>query len=106
MSYELSFSEEFFFGEGEPCDASEFYVNDDGEPSTLWSAIQMWHEEFPEDWKRMAKDVFGVPLKEAELLTVDAVMNKIRATSVCSNINSPVEVWIDPAGEYRLKVHS
>jgi hypothetical protein len=106
MSYELSFSEEFFFGEGEPYDASELYVNDAGEPSTVWSAIHVWKERNPKEWKNMAKEVFGVPLKESELLTIDAVYEKIRATSVCSNLSSPVEVWVDPAGDYRMQVHS
>lgn len=105
MAYELSFSPEFFLGEGEPYDRSDLCVNRKGKPTSVWSAIAMMAQEEPQNWKNMAKEVFDLPQKDAHLLMAEAVLDKIRETNTCSNLSSPVEVWIDSDGTYTVEVY-
>jgi hypothetical protein len=98
MAFDLSFSAEFFFAEGEPYDRSGNAVDDQGRPISVWSAINMMEEAA---WSNMAYDVFGC---EAEYLTPEAVLDRIRKTDTCSNLTTPVKVWIDEAGFYRVEV--
>lgn len=104
MSFELSFSEEFFLGEGEPYDRPDLCANDDGRPTSVWSAILVWHHEYPEEWRAMASKLWDLYGDDAELLTGEAVLERIRETNTCTDLSSPVEVWIDSEGEFRLQV--
>lgn len=101
MAYSLSFSEEFFLAEGEPYDRSDRAVNSEGKPVSLYSAICMMPDE---QWKEIAADLFNLK-GEPGLLAPEAVFEMARETGTCSNLNSPVEVWIDSDGEYRVKVY-
>ena len=98
MSYELSFSEEFFLAEGEPYDRSNDAVNADGKPISVWSAITMMSD----DERKALAEYFEV---EPEYLTAETVLDKIRETNTCSNMNSPVEVWVDPEGYHTVMVY-
>lgn len=102
MSYELSFSPEFFLAEGEPYDSDEDYPAE--KPRSVWQAIGCFFRDEPEQWTSMAKDVFELDAKHAKLLMAEAVLEKIQETNTCTNLRSPIEVWIDPEGVYRLKV--
>lgn len=93
MAYSLSFSE-------------AFYVDDDFDditpserPTSVYQAILSIQEE---EWKQIAHDVFGA---DPEHLDPIAVLDKIRETDTCSNLDSPVEVWIDEEGWHRLEVY-
>ena len=100
MSYELSFSPEFFFAEAEPYDRSDHAVNAKGEPVSVWSAIHM----MPDDkWIAMCEDLF--PGINPEIVSPDAVLMKIQDTNTCSNLNSPVRVWIDENGDHTVEVY-
>ena len=50
----------------------------------------------------MAKDVFGV---EHGNLDPRTVLEKVRETDTCSNLDSPVHVWIDEEGFYGVDVY-
>jgi len=97
MSYELSFSETFFFGE---CDPYETDIT--ATPTSVYAAICCCKELDPDKWQDIAAEVFQV---EPDLLTEEAVMRKIRKTDTCSNLNVPVRVWIDEQGWYKLEVY-
>ena len=53
-------------------------------------------------WASLARDVFGC---EPEYLNIEAVLQKIEATNTCLNLDSPVEVLIDPDGEFTVLVY-
>ena len=101
MSFELQFSHEFFLAEGEPYDRSDLALNADGNPMSIWSAICKMKEDKPELWAAMARDVFEC---EAECLTEEKVLGRIQRTDTCSNLNSPIEVYVDPYRSYSVKV--
>ena len=96
MSFDLSFSAEFFFAEAEPYDGG-YGVQE--RPWSVWMAI---HSMSQEDWTRMAEDVFSV---DAKYLTPETVLDKIRETNSCANLNTPVEVYIDEGGWHSIYVY-
>jgi hypothetical protein len=92
MSYELSFSPEFFAGdpdEDEDCRSH---------PTNVRAALFAMPRT---KWNEMARDVFNV---DGDYLEVWDVMDKIQETNSCSNLSVPVEVWIDEQGYYTVKV--
>lgn len=103
MSFSLSFSPEFYYAPGEPYDCSNLSLNSQGKPYSLFSAIQVWADEHPEDWAELAREHFA--LDKPELLMVEGVVQKCRETDTCTDIRVPVEVWIDPEGDYRVLVY-
>ncbi len=101
MSFELTFSEEFFLAEGEPYDRPDLALNKQGKPISVYSAIQM----IPiERYKALAREVFGMTDGFCASLTAEVVLNRIRETNTCTNLQSPVSVWIDKNGDYRVSV--
>lgn len=103
MSFELGRRPAFLLAEGEPF-RPDAALNAEGKPVSVWSAIGYWKENNPEAWRAMAKEVFGLRGKHAELLMGEAVLDRIQETNTCSNATNSVEVWIDAEGEYRLEV--
>ena len=100
MSYELQFDESFFFAEGEPDDSS---VPIKEQPVSVWEAILAMKQNEPKKWEHMACEVFDMP---SDLyLAESTVMDKIRETNSCSNLNSPVQVWVDEGGYFTLSVY-
>lgn len=98
-SYELSFSPEFFFSEGEPYD----YLGDTKRPVSVWAAVEGMRLHNPEQWAELAKEVFG--LDNPEYLTSETVMDKIQETNTCGTLSSPVDVYIDPEGWFSVDVY-
>lgn len=98
MSYELSFSPGFFLAEGEPYDAAV----GDGCPCTVWQAIVQMKRDEPDEWDEMAQAVFGV---EGAHLDEESVLLKIQETNMCTDLASPVDVWIDEEGDYTVTVY-
>ena len=43
----------------------------------------------------LAPSIFGC---DWEQLTTEMVLEKIKETNTCSNVDFPIEVWIDPEG--------
>jgi len=102
MSFSLSFSPAFFLAEGEPYDRSDLALNAEGEPYSVWSAICLMQEKRKRDWNAMAREVFGC---KGQHLTVETVLERIQQTDTCGTLTTPVDVWIDPDGDYRIDVH-
>jgi hypothetical protein len=94
MSYSLSFSEAFYVG----ADAER--IEPSARSTTVYQAILSLRQNA---WRKIARDVFGL---SAEQLTPETVLAKIIETNTCSNLEEPVEVWIDPHGTYSLAVYS
>ncbi len=105
MSFELSFSPEFFLAEGEPYDRPDMALNSEGQPTSVWSAIGHMFDNDKKAWRSMALNVFGLRAAHADILMAEAVLSKIEETNTCTSLTSPVEVWIDEKGDYRLKVY-
>ena len=103
MTFALSFSPEFFLAEGEPYDRKDIAVNDKGEPISVYSALCMMYDNEPEKWKALARDVYG--LAPGKFLDPETVLTTVQETNTCTNLSSPVEVWIDKNGDYRIKVY-
>lgn len=99
MAYSLSFGPEFFMSDGEPYDgASE--PNSEGNPTTVCAAIVAMSDDA---WNEMCADVF--PSADPEHITPDMVLEQIQQVDTCSNLSSPVEVWIDADGYHTVKVY-
>jgi len=93
MLYALSFAEEFF------CDGDPDTVQPARRPSSVYQAIVSLREE---KWNEIAREVFHI---EPEGLDPMTVLDRIRQTNTCSNLDSPVQVWIDEEGWYDVLVH-
>lgn len=102
MSYCLSFSPEFFFAEGEPYDRSDHALNSDGKPVSVWSAIEL---ALADNETRVQIASYVLPEgSNPDWLTAEAVLSAIEATDACTDLSSPVEVWIDSTGSCTLEV--
>lgn len=96
MAFDLSFSPEFFQLPGELYDGAE-YPHGDRPYSVLGALRAMDDVEFEE----MARHYFMV---EPDFLTVEMVLERIERTNTCTNLSSPVVVWIDDEGLYTIRV--
>ncbi len=94
MSYSLSFSEEFFAED----DVARMVPS--ARPTSIYQAILSTRENA---WREIARDVFGV---SADRLAPETVFAKVIETNACSNLDDPIDVWIDPAGTHVLRIHS
>lgn len=93
MPYALSFSERFFL----PDDPEQITCSD--KPTSVYAALLKMRQE---TWDRMAREVFDSDPDRLDLLFV---LDRIRETNTCSNLDSPVQVWIDPDGWYDVLVY-
>ena len=93
MSYALSFSPEFFVGDESDAAAPS------ATPTSVRQAIASLSEAA---WRELAAAVFDV---RPEALSPESVFEQVVATNACTNLNEPVEVWIDRQGDYRLLVY-
>jgi hypothetical protein len=97
MAFELSFAPEFFIGPHDlEVETSE--LHEEGRPTSVFQAIMAMDDD---EWETLANDIFKV---EMQYLEVDMVLERIREIDTCSTLSSPVEVWIDREGWFRLKV--
>jgi len=99
MAFELSFSPEFFFAEGEPYDGG---TEPSERPISVWNALESMRVLHPDQWEKLAQEVFN---EEGKFLIEETVLEKIQETNTCRNLNSPVEVYIDPKGYFTIKVY-
>ena len=95
MTYALSFSPDFLRDEA-----------DDGMARTVkkrpTSVAQALANLSGKTWSRLAREIFR---GEPEFLDVETVMQKIEETNTCLNLNSPVEVCVDPDGDFAVLVY-
>lgn len=93
MSYGLSFSDRFFYSEQpEQTQCSE-------RPTSVYQAVLSMREEA---WQQVARDVFHA---DSQRLDLDTVMDRVCQTDTCSDLSSPVDVWIDPEGLHTVAVY-
>lgn len=98
MAFELSFTDEFFFGED--CDFYDRLPTKSDRPTSVLQALVSMEGK---EWTEMAMEVFGKD--RAEYVEYHDVMGKIRETNTCSDLRPPVEVWIDEGGWHRVSVY-
>jgi len=85
MTYALSFSRDFIDGpESNP-------------PTSVYGALRQMSQE---TWADLAERVFGV-----DQLDIETVLRRVEETNTCLNLDSPVEVFIDPEGEFTVQVY-
>lgn len=94
MAFGLSFSEEFFWGDGR----SELERSE--RPTSLAQAILSMPDD---EWIGYCKDIFGRYMLGRPSLG-DAV-EKARQVDTCMSLESPVEVWLDEDGCYTVLVY-
>ena len=97
MAFSLSFADAFYMIEGD-----DELSPDDMEgrtPVTVYQALLAMDDE---TWEEMAKDVFNC---DPDCLDRDMVIEKIRETDTCSDLTSPVSVWIDDEGNFTIEVY-
>ena len=74
-------------------------------PTTV---VQALFNMSKKQWADMARDVFGCNSPHALSTTymdLETVFSKVIETDTVSNLNSPVEVWIDEDGYYTVYVY-
>ncbi|MCQ3921646.1 MAG: hypothetical protein DPW13_11920 [Planctomycetes bacterium] len=92
MSYAHSFAPEFY---GDPDNP---HVTP--RPTTVVDALA----SLPEDrWSELIRDVF--PGRKPEHVALDEVLERVIETNTVSNLDVPVEVWIDSDGFHRVRVY-
>jgi hypothetical protein len=101
MSFNLQFSPEFFFAEGEPYDRSDLALNWRGKPVSLYSAACYVQINMARMWDDMAQDLFDC---SGSMLLPEMVVERAKETNACTDLSSPVQVWIDSDGKWTLRV--
>jgi len=95
MAYALSFAEEFFWGDP---DIPPETLRPSDRPTSVYQALVSLSAH---EWAELARDVFGVTPDRLEISTVIA---RIQETNTCGSLASPVDVFVDADGWYRLLV--
>ena len=96
MAYALSFSSEFLRNES---DDGFVARTPDERPNSVTQALANLSRR---SWSRLAHEVFCC---DPKYLDIESVLQKIEETNTCLNLESPVEVAIDPAGEFTILVY-
>ena len=96
MAYPLSFGPNFFWNGNTD---TTFAHHPEKRPSSVEQALLQLSQE---TWNQMANDIFQC---EPEYLDLESVLRKIEKTNTCLNLDSPVEVCIDPDGEFTVLVY-
>ncbi len=92
VPYGLEFTEEFF---GDPHTERGMVK----EPESIAEALASMPDE---EWRVMCLDVF--PDEPEEDIGVAEVLEVVRRTNTCDNLDTPVEVWIDKSGYHTVRV--
>lgn len=74
-------------------------VSPSDKPTSVWQAIESMNDD---NWEELALQVFKV---EPQYLTAEMVFDKIRETNTCSELRSPVRVWIDSQCYWSVDVY-
>lgn len=96
MAYSLSFAPEFFVG-NYPDGPDHLKPSD--RPTSVYQAILRLADQ---TWEQISRGVFHC---KPNYLDVESVLARAEETNTCSNLDSPVEVWIDGDGEFRVFVY-
>jgi len=95
MAFDLSFAPEFFIG---PYDLETIDFDKD-RPTSVYQAIRALSDEEFED---IAREVFNL---EPDMVDTSMILDKIIETNTCTDLRSPVDVWIDDEGYYTVRVY-
>ena len=105
MSYSLDFTPDFYLAEGEPYDRSTLALNRDGNPISLYSAIILFIESDRESALRAA----NVPAQDWKFVAsntlAETLLTQAQEVGTCGDISSPVDVWLDRKGNYKVNVY-
>ena len=91
MTYGLSFAPRFYYPEAKATSESM-------QPTSVYEAVRKMRTD---TWEQLASDIFGC---DPAHLSIETVMGAIRETDTCSNLTTPVEVWIDLEGDFTVEV--
>jgi hypothetical protein len=104
MSYDLSFSEDFFTGEG--------YESPSKRSTNVMQALESMAKFDRKEFDEMLGEVLGAKYKEVwgggghiGETVFQELLDKVRKTNTCSSLSSPVPVWIDEHGDYKVDVY-
>lgn len=96
MAYALSFADSFFWGDGSVA-PEELRPSD--RPTSVYQAILSLSDD---EWAALARELFGV---QPDFLDIETVLDRVLSSNTCRNLDSPVEVYIDPDGDFTLLVY-
>ncbi len=100
MSYSLSFDDKFFTGT-----AGEDMVPSDKPTSVRQAALSLDARTRLD----ILFDVFNMENETAEIVSDDDFMqlveDRIKQTNTCTDLSSPVSVWIDAKGDWTLEIY-
>ena len=97
MAYELSFSSDFYMLPGELYDGADYPHG--SEPYSVLGAIRALGED---ERAAIAREVFDI---DPQYLTEETLLECVQDVNTCTNLSSPVEVWLDDKGAHTLDVY-
>lgn len=98
MAFDLSFTQEFFFGEGYD------YDNPPPKSELPTSVLQALVSMDRLDWEDYCQEELHVGSEASTALP--RAMKRIRGVDTCTSLSSPVEVWLEGQGHWTLMVYS
>ena len=69
-------------------------------PSTVQQALVFMDDEY---WNRMVSRLFED--YDRDEVVVNDVMSMVRETNTCEGLDSELSVWIDEAGDFKIRVY-
>ncbi len=94
MSYALSsFAPPFFLEDGDAIPRAS------KKPTSVLQVIVSLSND---EWESLAAELFHI---DPGYLTIEGLLTKVEETNTCLNLDSPVEVFIDPEGAFTLLVY-
>jgi len=92
--YKLNFPDKFYQHPGDKYLDGKVLEH----PITVYQALLIEKNQFPENWKRI--------LKESDSKNLEEVLNLIQRKTICTDYSSnPVEIWIGEQGNVRIAVY-
>ena len=96
MTYALSFSPDFLRDEADNGSVAHMPKK---RPTSVAQALANLSGK---TWSRLAREIFRC---EPKYLNIETVLQKVAETNTCLNLDSPVEVTIDPNGDFTVLVY-
>lgn len=100
-SYAHSFSPEFYYGEGDTPGMAP-----SERPTNLYQAIMSLKALHPEEWIGLLHELYPSATDDVlEHISAEDVMEIALDVNTVGNLDSPVEVYLDPEGRYTVEVY-
>jgi len=109
MSYQLSFTPDFFYSEEE---YGNLEIAENEHPTNCMDALIHLFKYRRKEFEEMLSELSY--FHELDFIQVHGIMPEclmhelldlVKEVNTCSNLNSPVEVWLDPEGYNTIKVY-